>query len=207
MAFENFTTYAETDPGADIAVAANTITWTALDVRNTDSWVVRDFGAGHFSSDFTHTFKVRVTAFAGTSPFAAVWALANSVNDLWAIDDAGGDYQSILLVNSGGTYGLQLRVCENGTVGLATVNIAAATTYFVTIERDDDGEANGTGQLTLRVYTGNYYGQAGAVEVGTVTRDCAADEQNDFQYLYATCTLRTGDTGRTLTVWWLPIGA
>jgi hypothetical protein len=82
-----------------------------------------------------------------------------------------------------------MNLFENGgLISDVSVPFALSTTYYLTIERDDDGGANNTGQYTLRVYTTNYYGEGGAVHVGTVTSDCSVGEQNDFRYIYATCS-------------------
>jgi len=198
MPIEDFTTYSETDPGSTVTKTSDTITWALLSTRNTSSYVYKDFGAGYFGGDFSHRFEVTATGYGGVTPYASVWGLANAVDDFQGIDDSGGDYQSVVLVNSGGTYFLQLRICEDGGVSLSNQAISVSTKYYVTVERDDDGGTNGTGRLTLRVYTGNYYGESGAVEIGTVTLDCGVGEQNDFRYLYATSSFNTGDAGKTL---------
>lgn len=197
MALQNFTSYTEVDANNFVTVAENTVSWAALQSRDRTVYVEKDFGADHFSGDFTHTFKCVLTSSSGTTPYVAVWGLANSTNNFQGIDDGGGDYLAVLHVTS--TL-LQLRKCENGTVGIATnITVEAGITYFVTISRDDDGGAASTGQLSLHVGTGNYYGQAGYSEVAARTLDMGAGEQNDFRYLYALSTFNTGDSNRLMT--------
>jgi len=199
MAVEDFTTYTELDPGDKIAVASATLTWSSLNVRYYDSYVYKDFGAAHFSGDLTHTFQLRATAYNEQTPYAAVWALANAVDDLHGIAVGGGDYQAVALVNSAGTYLAQLRLCEDGAEQVADILINQDVDYYVTIARDDDGGVNGTGRLTLTVALGDYYGQPGCTDSASTTLDCSAGQQNDFRYLYATCTFNTGDTSRYLS--------
>lgn len=208
MAYEDWTIFTEQDPGSTITIASGTqINCNSIDTRNTDSLVYYDYGASFFNGDFIHKFRVYATSSSGSTPYFAVWGLANTVDDFQGIDDASGDYQSVVLV---GTSYLQLRICENGSVSLQNVGIGASTMYYVTVERDDDGGVNSTGQLTLRVCTGNYYGESGYSELAgsPVTVDCAAGEQNDFQYLHSVATFNTGDTGRTIvaSVYDLDIG-
>jgi len=199
MAKEDYRLFTELDPGTKMAVAENSITWASLDTRNTDSYIYADLGDSHFSGDIRHTFEITVTGYGGVTPYAAVWGITNAVDDFYGIESASGDLQAILLVNSGGHYYLQLRICEDGAVTLQNVEVHTSIKYYVTLERDDDGGTNGTGRLTLRVYEGNYYGESGSVEIGTVTLDCGVGEQNDFRYLFASASYNTGDLGKTLS--------
>jgi hypothetical protein len=201
MGLIRYTTATEVDPDSVISPSDYHLDFNILDTRFTDSYLYWDFGAGYFDGDFVHRFRMTPVATGGTTPYCALWGLANTVDDFEGIDIAGGDYLAALLVYSGG-YLLQLRICENGNVTLSpggNVSISFGTEYYVTMERDDDAGANGTGQITMRVYTGNYYGESGASEVATRTVDCSAGEQNDFQFLYPLSTFNTGTAGRYLS--------
>ena len=198
---ENFTGYTEVDPGDDVTVAENTITWVDFNTRNTDTYVYRDKSAAHFNGDFSHRFKLNITSMVFNALFYP-WLIANSIDDAQGLVSAGDkDFQGIHLYENTGHYYIRLSIIENGVrndTGL-TEEISLATDYYITVERDDDGGANNTGQLTCRVYTTNYYGEAGAVEVHTFTLDCKAGEQNDFRYLYATNSHNTGAANRLVS--------
>ncbi|MCK5616256.1 hypothetical protein KAR91_81090, partial [Candidatus Pacearchaeota archaeon] len=70
--------YTETDPDSEVTVATNTITVSGMG-KNTDTLVYKDFGSGHFT-DFDHLHHCKITAWQ-TSAFAAVYMLADTVND------------------------------------------------------------------------------------------------------------------------------
>jgi hypothetical protein len=195
-ALEDFATYTEVDPGNDVTVAANSLTMLNCYNRNTDTYVYDDKGAAHFSADFTHRLKINVGAGSATYAMGYFWCLANTVDDLKDIDDASGDFHTALAYKPVGAWEVRLRICENGSLTDDTYSgLNAGTDYYIQIERDDDGGANSTGQLKLYLCTTNYYGDAGAVLVDTLTVDCAAGEQNDFQYVYG---LQSYDSGSPL---------
>lgn len=69
MAYEDFTTYTETDTGSKVTVTASKITYTAV----TSAEVVKDFGAGHFDGDFEHLMTIQM---GGSSAYGnVVWYL------------------------------------------------------------------------------------------------------------------------------------
>ena len=61
---EDFTTYTETDPGADITKTADRITFTALRTREDTFYVYKDKGVDHFNGNFEHLEKHTVSAWS-----------------------------------------------------------------------------------------------------------------------------------------------
>jgi len=186
VATEDFTTYTEQDHAANaISIDdANTITVTEHQRDYQDeTWVVKDKTADHFSSDFTHTIKLMITAKSGEFPLFMPWLIANQVDSWDDIRSESDDDQDLSIYNDK----FRIGVVENG--GYTHSDTANSYTqdvqYYITVERDDDGGVNNTGRLTMRIHTVNYYGEAGSVELETETVDCAAGQQNDFQYIYA----------------------
>jgi len=205
MTLEDFIAdYTEVDDDGTMTVLQNSIAWVNTHIRDNlyNQRVFRDFGAAYFDGDFTCNFKVNFTsATSGKTVYGAIWALGNVVNDMTVLDL--GDNLAVLAVKSSiDLWTLQLRIVENGVLRLdASATLSAGTDYYLAIIRDDDGGANGTGQMTVRICTVNYYGKAGAVLVDTLTLDCAAGEKNDFRYLYATNDYDAGaSTVMTLTI-------
>ena len=196
MAQENFTTWTEGDPNSRLSVTASAVTATNLYRDDGGTWVYKDFGSDHFNGDFEHRFKFNIDTAANYS-VVFPWLLTNTVNEPNDIDAAGGDFQGVCYYQQNAyTFHLYPLLCENGTLSQGygtvtnTVQISYDTDYFITVTRTDAGGVNSTGQLKLEVYTTNYSGESGAVEVGTTTRDCGVGEQNDFQYLFSTCVER-----------------
>ena len=185
MAKETFTSYTEVDPGSAITVAANTITWTELSSRADDSYVYYDFGANYFSGDFTHKFKINVSDMDTSIAFWFPWALANSVNDMKGIDNAGESFIAFGLHNTG-TFDMYLYVCESGNLSTDnSLNLSLDTDYYITVNRDDSAGTNSTGLLTAYICTGAHYGEGGTV-VDTLVYNCKPGSKPDFRYLYAT---------------------
>jgi hypothetical protein len=197
MAVEDFTTWTEDDPNSKITVTSSTITVTAFSRDQAGSWVYNDKGSNYFSGDFTHRFKFNKDTGTNFNIFYP-WLITNSVDEPNDIDTANGDFQGLYIFQANAfTYHMCLQMCEGGTLKHAygscpnPIVFNEDTDYYITITRDDDGGVNSTGQLQVEVYTGNYSGELGAVEVGTETLDCSAGEQNDFQYIFAAAPERS----------------
>ena len=183
---ENLTLFEHTVFLLDVT-DAETITWAGFKSRGSSNYIYKDLGAAYFNGDFTHTFKHTLT-FSQNRMYGFMWAITNDIDDLGGIDVASGDYQAVGIYDNAGTRYIRISICEGGTLsetGLTNV-VTNGTTYFYTVVRDDDAGADSTGQITLYVCTGAYYGEGGAALVHTITEDCAAGEQNDFRYIHAT---------------------
>jgi len=194
MAVQNYTTYTESDPDGVLTVAAAAITVTNMDESTPVAAVYKDFTAGYFSGDLHWRCQFTTPAAGGAenSSFLYFWLLTNAVSAPSTIEGASGDYQAVFYFeSSGGVPLIFLRLVENGVTTNQdfSVNLSLETKYYLDIYRDDNGGANGTGQYTVYICTGNYNDEAGFTLVDTLTRDCSAGEQNDFRYLYA-CSAR-----------------
>lgn len=176
MGYEDFTTYDETDEVGNVTVISSKVSWATLS-RNHTSHVSRSKGSNHFRRDFEHLFEIQLSNVV-SSPVICFWALANVQLDLKALRDAGGDGAQLLHYQSAR---LELHVLENGSYTRDIwASASANTTYYVTLARDDDGGANSTGQYTAEIRTGSHTGTL----KDTLTVDCAAGEQNDFEYIF-----------------------
>jgi len=186
MAYEDFTTYTEVDPGNDITLTSSATSWDDL-VKGSESYVYKDYGVDHFSGDFTHSFEmVHVNPTGSVLP--VFWLLSNYLDDWKGLRDAGRDDMSLSWF--GGI--LRLGICNGGNFRHDdSVLLSEGTPYFITITRDDDGGVNGTGRLTAYIRTGSHAGTL----VDTLQIDALAGEQNDYRYLYSLNTYKD-----TLTV-------
>lgn len=78
MTLEDFTTYTEVDEEGTITVTSHEITGSVD--RHVDTYVYKDFGAGHFG-DFEHLHDAEVVAPKGNAGMAGVWGVSNQIND------------------------------------------------------------------------------------------------------------------------------
>ena len=185
---ENFTTFTEVDPDAEISVAASVITFTALD-RNNDAYVYKDAGAAHFSGNFTHNVDINFSS-VGSSSLTYVWALTNTVDDYKGIDDASGDALSLRVYGNLGTPKLILAQLNSGTEGSDSYNsFALSTDYYITITRDMGVGTYGT----LYAYI---YSDAGrTIPIDTLIETLAADV--DFRYVFGLLNYNSSNSGAT----------
>lgn len=198
MPIEDFTTYTEADPGADVTVDSNTVSWDDLNCRNTDSYVYRDKGVGYYDGDFVNRFIIERGADIDNGAIVYHWVIANVKDDFQAFKDDDRDAAGIrVYYSTGSSSGIYLNLIEAGEQlqdGWAGSGIpAAGTPYYITVKRDDSAGANNTGRYTVRICTVAHYGEDGAVLQDTLSLDCSADCQFDFQYVYGLCSLNYGD--------------
>lgn len=84
MATEDFTTYTEYDLDDDIEVSATKVdfvTYYGIRINR----VYKDFGAGHFSGDFTHQVEVQYSDDGSISQYGypgwiTAWMLSSDLN-------------------------------------------------------------------------------------------------------------------------------
>ena len=83
---EDWTAYTEEDAGGYITVSANTLDVNAMP-RNVTSMVYDDKGGAHFQW-FVHDFSFKPIAHDSDQGFCAVWAVANTVDDIesWLVN-------------------------------------------------------------------------------------------------------------------------
>ena len=187
---EDFTVWNESDEGGDITIdSATKVSWTALGTRNDTGYVYKDFGADFFDGDFTHQFEIEWSSLANVS-ITTPWGVHNAVGDVNDWVGAGDDGALIYLWDN--VEEIRFAVMENGGLpydSWAGGGPQANTLYFITVDRNDDGGANNTGQYLCYIRTGSH---AGALQ-DTMTKDSAAGEQNDLRY--ATCIATYDDSG------------
>lgn len=177
MAYEYFLNYDETDENNTVTVAASKVSWAALG-RSDTSHVSRSKGSNHFAGDFEHLFEVQYSDVI-SNPLNCFWGLANAQADFKALIDSSADAVNF---NHYSSNRLRLSVLEDGVHTLDQwTSAVAGTTYYITLARDDDGGANSAGQYTAEIRTTSHTGTLRA----TLTVDCAAGEQNDFEYIFS----------------------
>jgi hypothetical protein len=168
---EDFTSYTEVDPGADITVAADTITFTALP-RNVTSYVYQDFGTDYWSGDFEHRVKVNMSS-TGTG-IAHTLMFANSVDDAKGIDDATGDYLSVYIF--AGCFRIQ--ECNGGSLKNGEAYAySTSTDYYLRFRRVEADSTYGT--VYLDIYSDVGY----SALLSTVSVELRA--KKDYRYLYS----------------------
>lgn len=188
----------EVDPGSTITCGVQSVTMADLQTLNTDSYVYVDYGAGYFSGDFTLKGVFKITGSSGTSAQIRFLLLANLIDDALGIDDAGGDYQTVLWYISAGVYYFGMEIVEDGSYRIDfSVAVLTDTNYYVTFSRDDDAGVNGTGQLTAEIHTTAYHPDG--THIDALTLDCSAGQQNDFRYLYPLDTYNSGFNNHKLS--------
>lgn len=169
MSYEDFTTFTEVD------IAANRIEKTAnhidhLAYRNETTYLYKDYGAAHFG-DFEH--KIKVKAISGNSyPDVSVWALANDLGNIKALEDAGKTALSIQLSGSSPLY-VKVYEVYNSTIytDYNAGSFSVGDWIYIKIVK------SGTG-LTAYLYSDSDY----SVLVDTLVLTLHAD--HSFKYLY-----------------------
>jgi hypothetical protein len=191
VAIENFTGYDETDEGDNVTRIASKVSWDDLD-RDESSHVSDSKGAGHFSGDFEHKFECLWENHVGYG-LVFYWALANVQEDWKTIDNASGDAQGFAFENEN----LGIYTLENGGVDSDVYETPAESTlHYITVARDDDGGANGTGQITVEIHEGDYH--PAGTHKDLLTIDCGAGEQNDFEFVFGLMSFDDGTPNNTV---------
>ena len=166
MAFQDFTTYTEVDPGADITVTTNRVSAVGL-VKSSSSWVYKDFGVDYFFN-FVHEFKTQCFS-SSNFGIASCWAVGNTIGGIksW-IDTYNG-----LLVDwsaAGATCTLHLRDADDNETDTKT-GLSNDVDYYITVERDGVN-------VTADVRTGSHTGTL--VDTLSVTTDAS----RKYRYIY-----------------------
>jgi len=181
---EDFTSYTETDPNSNIAVTADTITFTNVRAKYDTFYVYKDKGAAHFDGSFEHLHKHYATAVGDTCSISS-WLLSNVLGD-----------ENYLRTNSYDmlNYKLYYDAANGRRMYMAEMDGASfywdyytgwllSTVYYIEVERDENVGTYGT--LYARICTGNYYGLGGSlVDTLSITLHTS---KKDFRYIDA-CT-------------------
>lgn len=129
----DWTGWTETDPGADITVAANQITVTALP-RNLDSRVHKDFGAGYFGTRFIHDIHYELTS-SDDSGRVSIWCLSDTLDDESALIQGTENAISVALTDAGANQHLIVKRCADGDSDTFE-ETATSDRRYVVIEAD-----------------------------------------------------------------------
>ena len=186
MAVENFLTYPEVDPNSRITVTSSRVTWASLD-RNETAYVASDKGTDFFDGDFVHLLTASMTSNSGSSTVYG-WALTNTLDSLYAIDAASGDYLGLNYYGYSATRQLVLAECDGGAVYASNAySITLTTVYYVKIVRD---EAVGTyGTLYCYIYSDS----ARTTLLATLTLTLHTSKK-DFRYVHAVNSWDSSET-------------
>jgi len=150
-------TFVEVDPGADIALTANTVTVTELD-RDQHSLLYKSLGYEFLDGAFTYTFQINLVAFetAGRS-MLPTWGVSDTENTMHTLIDGDGNALSFIARKEGDTDHLHFQIWEiyGGEAQSEPLDVeyALATDYYVTISRTITGGDNDCGELTAEVYS------------------------------------------------------
>lgn len=176
---QDYTTFTETDPAADITVAAASITVNTLK-KETPAWVYRNYGANYFNGDINHKFSYKVTD-ADMGAALGIWGLAEHVMGIADIAAAGNSCLSIVARRSSatGTYALQLWEYDGGTLYNDNTNLVEVNTeYYITVVRDEDVGDHG------KAYCYIYTDSDRTVLLDTLSLTLHSS-MKDYRYLYA----------------------
>lgn len=167
----DFTTFTEVDPNNRIAVAAGTVTATAL-TRNEDASVYKDYGAGRFGPGFVHDFEVTPQS-ADNYGLVVVWAVSNTVDDAKAWADASNQAVLVRVASSSAGAHIWRLLCTETVLGTTgAVAWVDGTTYYWRIDWTD------TVTCRARVYSN----AARTTLIDTMTVLTAADRS--YRYLF-----------------------
>ena len=185
MAYEDFTTFTESDEGSDVTVEnATKVSWINLRTKDQTAYLYKDKGVNHFAGDFTHKFEIQFSN-VGDQQTCTYWMLSNIIGDRYQLPTQNEDGYTFVLYDD--IEQIAVGIYEGGAYtsdSWAPPGPQSSTVYFIEIVRDDDGGANNTGRLTTYIRTGSH---TGALQ-DTLIVDASAGEQNDFRYIYALAT-------------------
>jgi hypothetical protein len=189
---EDFTTYTEVDPGADITVAASTITMSSMDTRNSTSYVAKDFGTARFDGDFSFITKINLSAISHTSLFSVV-AVSDELEELNTVDTNGNNYLALMVYGQSGSYIVSLYDCWGGGLQaqVGAVTLTAGTDYWVKYYRDESVSTYGT------LYAEIYSDASLSTLVESVSKELRI--KTDFRYVYGVSSYDNGVASKTVS--------
>ncbi len=181
MAFEDFTTYTEVDPGdIRIEVTNRRVTWTILR-RNVEGYVYKDKGVANYDGNFVFLLTFRVTG-GNAGGLARFWALANLVDDATGIRTANGDaiYAPIKRHDQTDQPRISIEEIDGGTVYTSGggFDISDDTDYYIAIERDESVGSFGT----FSMFTFSDSDRTTLINSQSITLHTS---KKDYRYLYA----------------------
>ena len=127
MAYEDFTTYTEVDPGTKITVATNKVSWVGL-MDLSVSYVYKDYGANYFTGNFEHLFTPHITG-STANGYVMMYTIGAQYGDYGSLTDALSFYHYA----PAGTFSWRIR--DFGTTNSDSYNSVVDNDYYVTVDR------------------------------------------------------------------------
>lgn len=200
--FEVLPTYTEVDiPNKITEITTDKAVFTSLD-RSAAEYLYFDFGAAHFSADFVHSGRTKITGGSSAAySWVYCWMLANYVGTFNQIYTSGQKSMLYLEFDRSAAGVLNLALIEGVAAdqySVSSINLNPNTDYYWKITRD---ESFGTyGKLTLDIYSD------AAMTVLVDSKSLTLHAKTDFRYLFAvnsagggtTTDVISGETGELL---------
>jgi hypothetical protein len=189
---EDFTTYTEVDAGADITVAASSLTLDNLE-RDETAYVYKDFGSGYWSGDFDIRCKVNLSAVEVASTIYVFGISDDNSGDLQDVADNSGSAIAVRFYGiSSSTYRADIFALNSGSVGStngSNEELAEGTDYYIRFY----GNVLSGDDLNLVIATDYNFSNV----VDSVTRTTNFNLAG--QYLYAVSGRDSGSNGLATT--------
>lgn len=191
MAFEDFTTYTESDPGSDISITSSKITMTNLQSRDSESYVYKDFGANYFDGDWENQCTWEITLI---DPSARTdFMFANVVDDTLALESGdyiGGNNQRS---SPGTNYYVILRELDGGT-GYQDLgsDFSVSTPYYDTFKRYEGVGTYGTAYRDI-------YSDSDRTTLAWGLSVTLHSSKKDFRYRYPLNTYNSGIAAKNVS--------
>lgn len=184
-----FTDYTEVDPNSHITVETNKITFAELN-KGEDAFVYRDEGIGYFDGDFEHQIEINITYDADDGR-VVFCSLTNEVDDWDGLIANNKDGLGVL-VNTQSSSWWSLKVVEidggSSYFGSQSGNLSYATTYYMTVKRDESVGAYGT----LYCYI---YSDADRTNLIETMSEGLHSSKKDYRYLFAIQSQNSSQAG------------
>lgn len=183
--YQDLSEYIQVDPGNVLDSTATKLTFTNQSRAMTD-YCYKDFGADHFSGNFSLDFEFKITGHnsGGVNPQAAFVALNNSIGSYSSVLAAKGNIQCILAGRASAPF-IAIHECAAGILyNSAFFTPALNVMYYMTFTRDMAIGANGT--LTLKIFS-----DAARTKLVS-TLNLALHKQVAFRYLFAIQSVNSG---------------
>lgn len=189
-ATEDLSTYTIVDSDSGpISASASRLTLTNVNTTYHDEYVYYDYGANHFSENFTHQFTLNCGSFSQYE-IPHIWLLANDIEDARYLRTNDKTWLEIRLQAFTGN---DPEIVLSEWVGGVDTNddtafLTEPWTYYFTVIRD---EAVGT-YGTLYAYIYSDAERTTGIDTLVVTLTA----KNDFRYLYLFNVLSDNSSGR-----------
>lgn len=181
MAAEDLSTYTEVDSAGQLAVSG-TSTWAVYMDMDVDSYLYKNFGAGHFNG-IKLRFALRL-ADLGVDDSDAAIGFCNVVNDA---NNWTGGYALIRITTKPSTNSGTLYIKIDGSESVSYISISTGTDYYFELYRVGD-------TVELRRYSDSSYTTVSE----TISKTGAGT--STYQYFYPLASFNQGYSGRSIYV-------